>query len=129
MQTSKPLAIDTILIVEDDPFIAMDAVDAAMHAGVNVVTAESVCEALALIEREHVSAAILDFQVSDGVITPVVQKLRRSGIPFRVVSGSPLRELAENGIPENICTAKPADYSRVVAALSAGASGAGEFRH
>lgn len=129
MQTSKPLAIDTILIVEDDPFIAMDAVDAATNAGVNVVTADSVSEALALIKREHISAAILDFQVSDGVITPVVLELRRNGIPFRVVSGSPMKELAENGIPETICTAKPADYRRVVANLSIAGNMAGSLRH
>lgn len=129
MRTEKTLAIDTILIVEDDLFISMDAADAAERAGVNVITAESVEEALIILDIEHVSAAILDFQVRDGMITPVVQKLRVRGIPFRVVSGSTFQEIADNGIPRELCTAKPADYSKVVNALSPGQNGFGSARH
>lgn len=129
MQTEKALLTDTILIVEDDLFISMDAADAAERAGVNVLTAESVEEALTILDTEHVSGAILDFQVRDGTITPVVQTLRRRGIPFRVVSGSTFQEIAENGIPRELCTAKPADYSKVVNALSLGQVGFGGAGH
>ena len=106
MRPGQALAIDTILIVEDDVFISMDAADAVARAGVNVITTETVRDALEILETEHISGAILDFKVRDGDVTPIVQRLRRSGIPFRIVSGSAIREIEENGIPQALCAPK-----------------------
>uniref|UniRef100_A0A7C1NUW8 Response regulator n=1 Tax=Agrobacterium albertimagni TaxID=147266 RepID=A0A7C1NUW8_9HYPH len=117
MRPGQPLAIDTILIVEDDVFISMDAADAVARAGVNVITPETVRDALEILESEHVSGAILDFKVRDGAVTPIVQRLRRSGIPFRIVSGSAIREIEENGIPPELCAPKPADYRKVLVSI------------
>ena len=107
----------SILIVEDDVFISMDAADAVARAGVNVITTETVRDALEILETEHVSGAILDFKVRDGDVTPIVQRLRRSGIPFRIVSGSAIKEIEENGIPQALCAPKPADYRQVLVSL------------
>jgi ActR/RegA family two-component response regulator len=117
MRHGQALAIDTILIVEDDVFISMDAADAVARAGVNVITTETVRDALEILDTEHISGAILDFKVRDGDVTPIVQQLRRSGIPFRIVSGSAIREIEENGIPPELCAAKPADYRQVLVSL------------
>lgn len=117
MRPGQALAIDTILIVEDDVFISMDAADAVARAGVNVITTETVRDALEILETEHISGAILDFKVRDGAVTPIVQQLRRSGIPFRIVSGSAIREIEENGIPPELCAPKPADYRQVLVSL------------
>ncbi|MFL0692729.1 MAG: response regulator [Agrobacterium tumefaciens] len=117
MRPGQPLAIDTILIVEDDVFISMDAADAVARAGVNVITTETVRDALEILESEHVSGAILDFKVRDGHVTPIVKRLRRSGIPFRIVSGSAIREIEENGIPPELCAPKPADYRKVLVSI------------
>lgn len=117
MRTGQALAIDTILIVEDDVFISMDAADAVARAGVNVITTETVRDALEILDTEHISGAILDFMVRDGAVTPIVQKLRRSGIPFRIVSGSAIKEIEDKGIPPGLCAAKPADYRQVLVSL------------
>ncbi|MBA4798235.1 response regulator [Rhizobium rosettiformans] len=117
MRPGQALAIDTILIVEDDVFISMDAADAVARAGVNVITTESVRDALEILDTEHISGAILDFQVRDGAVTPIVQRLRRNGIPFRIVSGSAIKEIEENGIPQELCASKPADYRQVLVSL------------
>jgi DNA-binding response OmpR family regulator len=117
MRPGQALAIDTILIVEDDVFISMDAADAVARAGVNVITTESVRDALEILDTEHISGAILDFQVLDGAVTPIVQRLRRNGIPFRIVSGSAIKEIEENGIPQELCAPKPADYRQVLVSL------------
>lgn len=117
MRSGPALAIDTILIVEDDVFISMDAADAVARAGVNVITTETVRDALEILETEHISGAILDFNVRDGAVTPIVQRLRRNGIPFRIVSGSAIKEIEENGIPPELCAPKPADYRQVLVAL------------
>ena len=117
MRPGQALAIDTILIVEDDVFISMDAADAVARSGVNVITTESVRDALEILDTEHISGAILDFQVRDGAVTPIVQRLRRNGIPFRIVSGSAIKEIEENGIPHELCAPKPADYRQVLVSL------------
>ena len=117
MRPGQALAIDTILIVEDDVFISMDAADAVARAGVNVITTESVRDALEILDTEHISGAILDFQVRDGAVTPIVQRLRRNGIPFRIVSGSAIKEIEENGIPQELCAPKPADYRQGLVSL------------
>jgi DNA-binding NtrC family response regulator len=117
MRSGHALAIDTILIVEDDVFISMDAADAVARAGVNVITTESVSDALDILDHEHISGAILDFQVRDGTVTPLVQRLRRLGIPFRVVSGSAISEIEQNGIARSLCAPKPADYRKVLTAV------------
>jgi len=108
---------ETILIVEDDAFISMDAADSVAHAGANVVTTETVSDALLCLEANRITAAILDFQVLDGKITPVVERLCRSGIPYRVVSGSPLQEIVACGIPADRIIPKPADYTNVMVEL------------
>ncbi|MBW8320616.1 MAG: hypothetical protein K0M49_09930 [Arenimonas sp.] len=117
MPLRNGIQTDTILIVEDDVFISMDAADSVSRAGVNVVTAETVHDALDILENEDISAAILDFQVRDGAVTPIVEELRRKGIPFRIVSGSPLAEIAAKGIPTGLCAPKPADYFKVLVSL------------
>ncbi|RCW20811.1 hypothetical protein DFR48_11243 [Ciceribacter lividus] len=70
-----------ILIVEDDAFVAMDAADNVALASMEADTAESVPDALGIPEREEVSAAILDFHVRDGTVTPVIERLH--GRPHR----------------------------------------------
>ncbi|WP_416798446.1 response regulator [Ciceribacter azotifigens] len=106
-----------VLIVEDDAFVAMDAADSVSCAGAEAVTAESVTDAIGILEREDVSAAILDFHVRDGTVTPVIERLRERHIPYRVVSGSPVAELAAKGVPLDLCARKPADYLAIVGSL------------
>ncbi|MCO6180547.1 hypothetical protein [Ciceribacter sp. RN22] len=65
-----------ILIVEDDAFVAMDAADSVVLASIEADTAEGVPDALGIPEREEVSAAILNFHVRDGTVTPVIERLR-----------------------------------------------------
>lgn len=106
-----------ILIVEDDALIAMDAANSAALAGLGAVTAENVSDALGILEHEEISAAILDFHVRDGTVTPIIERLRERHIPYRVVSGSPVAELAAMGVPLDLCARKPADYLAIVGVL------------
>lgn len=114
---AEALEADTVLIVEDDALISMDAAESVARAGVNVMTVETVADALDVLDHERISAAILDFHVRDGAVTPVVERLQRSGVPFRIVSGSPLSEIAAKGIPLHLCAQKPADYLKVLISL------------
>jgi DNA-binding response OmpR family regulator len=74
-----------ILIVEDEPLIAMCLADAVeCMKGLVVGPAASVKEALVLIERHAIAAAILDANLSDRDVTPVALLLTKLRVPFIV---------------------------------------------
>jgi DNA-binding response OmpR family regulator len=79
-----------ILIVEDDPFIAMD-IEAAVLDDLGheteVIVVDSLREAQSLAE-DDVDCALLDVDVVGGKTFDVALKLRARGTPFAFVSGS-----------------------------------------
>lgn len=81
-----------ILIVEDEPFIAFDLAAAIEDDGGFVVgPAGSVKEALELITMQpHVEAAILDVNLPDGDIGPVIAELTLRDTPMLVHTGAGL---------------------------------------
>ncbi|KKM08324.1 hypothetical protein LCGC14_1725010, partial [marine sediment metagenome] len=75
--TDQYLAGLTVLIVEDEPFIALDLAFGVEEAGgVPLGPASSVAQALRLIENELPDAAIVDVDLPDGKIGPVLAVLR-----------------------------------------------------
>ncbi len=82
-----------ILIVEDDPFVALDLECIIREsADVEVCVASTLAEARRCV-RQKISFAFLDIDMPDGKIFPVAAELRREGIPFVFVSGSILDEM------------------------------------
>jgi DNA-binding NtrC family response regulator len=67
-----------VLIVVDEPFIAWDLAEAVESAGGVVIgPAATVVQALALIQASVLEAAILDVNLPDGHIGPVLESLRK----------------------------------------------------
>ena len=67
-----------VLIVEDEPFIALDLAQAVESAGGVVIgPAATIAQALALIQASVLEAAILDVNLPDGHIGPVLESLRQ----------------------------------------------------
>ena len=67
-----------VLIVEDEPFIAWDLAQAVESAGGVVIgPAAMVAQALALVQASVLEAAILDVNLPDGHIGPVLESLRQ----------------------------------------------------
>ncbi len=84
-----------VLIVEDDPFIAMDietAVAEQLGAGAELIVVESVAEARQAAGRK-LSCALLDIDVVGGKTFEVADILQKFGIPFAFVSGSAPHEV------------------------------------
>ena len=63
---STSLAGRTILVVEDEPLIALDIVTALRRVGANVVSAATLDGAKLLVELDKLSAAVLDFGLRGG---------------------------------------------------------------
>ena len=77
----------SILVVEDEPLIAMDITTALELAGAHATTTNTVRHALILAEHDGLSAAILDHALSDGDSTQLCARLKARGIPYVSYSG------------------------------------------
>ena len=72
----------SILIVEDEPLIAMEIVRAFESAGARVLKTSTLREALVVVEDDDLSAAVLDHGLSDGDSSKLCERLKELGIPF-----------------------------------------------
>jgi len=95
MPSTDVLAGRRILIVEDEALIAMWIAEILQGAGAAVIgPAGSAAEALALIERESLDGAVLDYKMPDGTTEPVADLLAARGVPFVFATGYHPRPLA-----------------------------------
>ena len=84
-----------ILIVEDEPFIALTLEDMLDELGFALVgTVSQVGEALDLVGREPVDCALLDVNLGSEKIDPVADLLAQRGCPFIFTTG-----YGRSGIP------------------------------
>ena len=77
----------TILVLEDEPLIAIDIVNSFQRAGAAVALARSVADARKLVERSGISAAIVDFALADGNADELCERLNQKHVPFVLHSG------------------------------------------
>ena len=77
-----------VLIVEDDPIIALDFEDTVLRLGVKTVrTASSVSRALQLIDERAPDFVLLDIGLVREKSFAVAERLEPLGIPFAFVTG------------------------------------------
>jgi len=112
-----------ILIVEDEPLIAMMLEDFLLSLGHEVrATCESVSEALKAVETGDFDVAILDVNLKGENVWPVAAELRDRDIPFILASGGhvdpPPAEFANVPMID-----KPYTIDRVTPALEAALAG------
>src|SRR6185369_3042012 len=78
----------SILIVEDEPLIAMMLEDFIQSIGHRVSgNCDSVSAALKEIEKSEFDLAILDVNLKGESVWPVAAELRRKGTPFVLATG------------------------------------------
>jgi CheY-like chemotaxis protein len=84
----RPESPSRVLVVEDNPLIALDAEESFRALGVaSVDVAASSGQALALLDRTAPDFALLDFNLGGETSEPVARALERRGIPFAFASG------------------------------------------
>jgi DNA-binding response OmpR family regulator len=85
MQT---LAGCLLLIVEDEPLVALDIADVFKTTGAKVIIARTLQDAMHQAETGNLTAAVIDHALHDGSTTSeVCAKLKERDIPFIVYSG------------------------------------------
>lgn len=78
----------TILIVEDDPFIAMDLQDTFEDAGFQVLgPVASVDKGLSIIRTKKPDVAMLDYNLGRETSIPLAQELDEADVPYAFLSG------------------------------------------
>jgi CheY-like chemotaxis protein len=104
----------SVLIVEDEPFIALDLAESVEKARGKVIgPAGSVREALVLIEQNLMQVAILDVNLSDGDVTPVTELLIEVGVPVIFYSGLALPAALRERFPSVPAFKKPTPHVRL----------------
>ena len=108
-----------VLVAEDQIFIAMDLALAVEDAGGEVAgPVASVENALALIEMRPITAAILDYNLTDGDITPVAILLLDANIPIIIQSGVGIPPELAMRFPDLVVYIKPYDAADLVSKLA-----------
>lgn len=76
-----------ILVVEDQPLIALDITQELEAAGAAVMTTNTLEHAIILVEHDGLAAAILDHGLPDGDSSLLCARLKARNIPFIIYSG------------------------------------------
>jgi light-regulated signal transduction histidine kinase (bacteriophytochrome) len=84
----RPLDGMTVLLVEDNLIIAMDAEDILHRLGASeVTTAANVAHALEIIGQTPFDLALLDVNLGDETSFPIAERLKAKGVPFAFATG------------------------------------------
>jgi DNA-binding response OmpR family regulator len=106
-----------ILVVEDEPLVALDIADACKNAGAAVIIARTLGDAMYQAETQDLTAAVIDHALHDGVTTSdVCAKLKERDIPFIVYSGF---SKLEGACADGELVHKPASAAMLLATLQA----------
>lgn len=109
-----------ILVVEDEPIVAVDLAYAVARLGGTVLgPVPSVAYAFGLLETVVPDGAILDAVLADGEVTPLALHLLERGVPFVVHTGTGLPRALAAVAPDTPMLMKPAPSDRVAELLAA----------
>ena len=112
----RPLAGRSILIVEDEPIIALEIVAAFEKAGAQVTTTTTLRHATILVENDGLSAAVLDHGLGDGDSSSLCERLTERNIPFVIYSG--FAPIDDGACRKATLVSKPANPGMLVATVA-----------
>jgi DNA-binding NtrC family response regulator len=108
-----------VLVLEDEILIAEDISHLLIEAeGVPVGPVSSINEARRLLKDGTVlDAAVLDVNLSDGLVTPILEALNARGIPTLIYTGGLLPEGVRQRHPDLVTLSKPVQPARLIGEL------------
>lgn len=117
MTGEQVLAGRIVLVVDDEPFVALDVTEVLQEAGAEVVTGPGLAQGLRLAELPGLSAAVLDFRLGIGIDSmPIWRRLAERGVPFMFYSGYVVIE-GDGSWAKAPILQKPATRRRIVDAV------------
>jgi DNA-binding NtrC family response regulator len=115
-RSAKNVTQFDILILEDEPFIALDLDYVFEDAGFKTRVCGSCADAIRWLSLHTPMAALIDIELKDGTCTGVASLLNERNVPFVVYSGS-IRNDAPEIFKKGAWVPKPSDNSVVVNAV------------
>ena len=106
-----------VLVVEDEPLIALDLEHALSSAGAAVSVANTVASALEAAAAPTVTAAIVDLRLHGNSVREVVERLAARDLPFIFYTGQTETPTAASW-PSVPCLVKPLPAKEVVEMLA-----------
>jgi two-component system, response regulator PdtaR len=108
----------SILIAEDNLYLSLDLSSTVEEMGGRVIgPASSVPEALTLLARNEIAAAVIDFQLGDHDATVLALQLRVRRVPFVIHTAFPLPAPIAELHPQVPVLIKPQQCQAVLACL------------
>ena len=107
-----------VLVVEDDFLILMELEAILSEAGAEIAGCRTVKDALALAERDGLTAAVLDIRLGRETIAPVARELAQRGIPFVFYTGQIDADAMRTEWPDRRFVPKPAQPRTIVKAVA-----------
>ena len=115
----RPLKGARVLVVDDEFLIAAQLECDLQEAGAQVFgPSHTLQDALAVAEREHLTAAILDIQLGHDNIGPLARHLADRGIPFAFYTGQSDTDPIRTQWPNSKVISKPATAANLIAAIA-----------
>jgi DNA-binding NtrC family response regulator len=115
MGSAYPLAGCSILVVEDEPLIALEMATLFQSAGAQVVSVRTCAEARVAIEQRSVCAAVLDYRLGDDNVGTLCARLAERQMPFMFYSGY---DDLEESFPKSLIVQKPATGNALISAIT-----------
>lgn len=115
----------TLLVVEDEAELSRLFVEVLETAGYQVVTADSVTDALITLSGQHFDAAVLDIELRDGLVFPVADRLADAGTPF-VFASAVYLQMVPRQHQDAAFVAKPFNINDLLARVEEAVAAAGQ---
>jgi DNA-binding response OmpR family regulator len=108
-----------VLVVEDEPIVAVNYATVLRQARIEVVGPVGTLEhALEVIEREQLSGAVIDLDLHGRSAAPILTALTQRDLPFVIVSGLPPDEV-ERRVGKARLLSKPCKAVELIEAVHA----------
>jgi CheY-like chemotaxis protein len=108
-----------ILVVEDEPLVAIELCSLLADAGAEVVgPGKDLPEISRLAHEAALSAALLDVRLGGGTVAPVARILQERGVPFAFYTGQIESDAVRREWPSAPLIVKPAPAVQLVAAVA-----------
>jgi DNA-binding response OmpR family regulator len=111
----RPLIGRFILVIEDEPLIALDIQQAFEDAGAKVVVTRTLATSLVAVEDNSICAAIVDHTLGDADSSEICEGLNERNVPFVTYSGF---AHVDGACSEGAHVNKPASPSVLVATIT-----------
>ena len=117
---NSPVKGLSVLLVEDEYLIALDASEMLAEMGAGTVrVASNFDEGKACIAEGGFDVAILDVNLNGQLSAPLAEILQKRGTPFLFTTGYSLKHRPLPGLEDSICVAKPYTADRLRDGLAA----------